>query len=468
MAETAPLLEGQLKTIITAELIESMKLAALPSMELRERIFKEAEENPALEITFDPIAARELAGKSEYPLYRQVPHYPSGEEKSNAHMAFVETALTREETLQEHLNASLAEVKLCPKERELARSIISSLDSNGFLVIPSETLPGAEDARALEKALSVVQRLDPIGCAAKDTLDSLAIQAKIYSETSESDEDRKFFALLASILSSGKSLFEKAPYSDFAQAIKRESGASISAEDAKGLYALLQTLEPFPGRNFAHGDTTVQGFAHYIIPDIIVVKKDDLLYANINDDEMPVVKISQAFENFKKDGTKGSHKDKKGSNAEKNFVKESVRNAMWFIGALKRRRKTLAKVASAIVARQRLFFERGPKFLQPMRMIDIAHDLEFHEATVSRAVSGKYLQCEWGVFSLKYFFSSSTGTSSADGVGNSKESVKEIIREILANSEKKLSDRVIAEKLAAQGISIARRTVAKYRAEMQK
>ena len=448
-----------------------MRLAAMPLVELREEILKETEKNPALELVSDPMNARELPAQQASAPYREPRLFSSSpggrrsaEEKSDAHRDFFEKVLSRPQTLQEHLDAGLSEARLPPKTEALARAVITSLDGNGFLAVPPETLPGAENPRLLLEALSAVRRLDPQGCGARDALDSLAIQAELRAESSKSPDDKRRYRLLASLLRSGIKPQGKARPESLRAAVKRETGESASEEEAARLHELLRALDPFPGRNYPQGETAGQEAAQYIAPDIIVVKKDGMFFAKMNDDEIPVVRISPSFERFEKSSPKGAASPH--IKEEKAFVRESLRDARWFIDALKRRRKTLLKAAAAIIARQRPFFERGPKFLQPLRMLDIAEELNLHEATISRAVSGKYLQCEWGVFSLRYFFSSGTKAAGEDGAGRSKESVKEIMREMLDQPGKKPSDREIAERLAERGIQIARRTVAKYRAEL--
>ena len=471
MAGTGQFLDAQLKATIAPQMIESMKLAAMPAVELREEILKEAEKNPALEVVFDPAASREIPPQGGNALYREGSprSFASGgrasaEKKSDERRNFFEKVLAREETLQEHLASQLSEIKLPPKTRSLALAVITSLDGRGFLAVPPETLPGGGNEALLDEALSVVRRLDPQGCAARDALDSLAIQAAIRAESCESPDDKERYSLIASILKSGMKLEGKARPESLKSAAKREYGKSISPEEAAAIEELLRSLEPYPGRNFAQGEAMGEDSAGCIAPDIIVVKKDGAFHARMNDDEIPVIRVSPAFERFEKESPQGSRSPH--IKEEKAFVRDSLRDARWFIGALKRRRKTVLKVAAAVIAMQKPFFEQGPKFLQPLRMLDVAEELGFHEATVSRAVSGKYLQCEWGVFSLRHFFSARAKAATMDGAGRSKEGIKEIIREMLKDAEKKPSDREIAEQLAERGIQIARRTVAKYRGEL--
>ena len=428
--------------------------------ELREEILKEAEKNPALEVVSDLIC------REDVPCLSYADGRASAEEKSRAHRDFFEKVLAREETLQERLNAQLCEARLPPKTMRLARAVITCLDANGFLAVPPETLPGAEDAALLDEALSAVRRLEPAGCAARDALHSLAIQAEIRAGIAESPDDKRRYSLLALLLKSGIKAEGNARHASLAAAAKSAIGSGLSAREAARLEQLLRTLDPFPGRNFSQGEVAGAGADQFVVPDIIVVKEDDVFQARMNDDEIPVVRVSPCFERLEEEDEQG--KKDVPAMEEMAFVRESLESARCFINALKRRRKTVLKVAAVVIARQQPFFERGAKFLLPLRMRDVANELGLHEATVSRTVAGKYLQCEWGVFSLRYFFNSSARAQGKAGEAMHKESVKEIIREMLAKAKKKPSDREIAERLAERGIQIARRTVAKYRGELEK
>ena len=356
----------------------------------------------------------------------------------------------------------LREIKLGPEAEKLAAMIIQNLDSDGFNISPPETLPGAENRAALEHALHAVRNLDPPGCAVKDFQESLAVQAEIYASSSKNREEREGFKLLASLLREHFSCFVKIKPDVFIRNIKKEAGIQVSTEQGEKLLELLRTLTPFPGRAYPSGQTLDDFSADgstYIVPDIIVKNEGEDFSIKINEEEIPVVGISPFFMQVEKDGGQGRQT--------RDFAKESLKEARWFMNSVKRRNLTVLKVARSIVVFQKDFFIKGPKFLRPLKLSDVADETGLHEATVSRATSGKYLQCDRGIFELKYFFSGRSGSgNSSKGGGTSRQSVKETIREIIGNSGGKLSDREIMDLLAERGINIARRTVAKYRSEL--
>ncbi len=217
----------------------------------------------------------------------------------------------------------------------------------------------------------------------------------------------------------------------------------------------IKNLEPFPGREFSAEKPT------YVIPDLMVKMKEGQFVIIMNDEEIPVLGINTFFKDMQGNPVKRQKEVRQ-------YVSNSVKNARWFIHSIHQRNQTLLKTARAIVEFQREFFIRGPKYLKPLTLKDIAGEVGVHEATVSRITTGKYVQTEWGIFELKYFFSNSISGSGSTGSRFSKEGVKQTIKEILEaeKQEQHLSDQRIAELLAKRGINIARRTVAKYRKEL--
>ena len=157
---------------------------------------------------------------------------------------------------------------------------------------------------------------------------------------------------------------------------------------------------------------------------------------------------------------------KDGEKPVRDFVRENIKEARWFIRSINQRNHTLLKVMRAIVEFQRTFFAKGPKYLAPLTLKDIAQEIGVHETTVSRIANGKYVQTEWGIFEIRYFFTNSISGAGSSGSRYSKEAVKEIIREIIQSEEGSLSDQDIADLLSRRGIPLARRTVAKYRKEL--
>jgi RNA polymerase sigma-54 factor len=232
-----------------------------------------------------------------------------------------------------------------------------------------------------------------------------------------------------------------------------------SEEEIRVLYERLRELSPFPGRCFSPGET------RYVVPDIQVIKKEGDFVIVLNDEEIPVLGINPFFMKLA-ETMPGRARRPQAEREIRDFVQENIREARWFIQTINQRNHTLLRVSRAIVEFQRPFFADGPKYLAPLTLKDIAQELGVHETTVSRTVNGKYMQTEWGIFEIRYFFSNSISGSGSGGSRYSKEAVKEMIRELLSSDDRRLSDQNISESLAARGISLARRTVAKYRNEL--
>lgn len=435
----------------------------MPFAELRDRIIEETEKNPALEIVSDPFESSDPVDTTVWTSSWSGPEQSSfvsggGDEESDEHRDFMENTLHRSATLQEHLLEQLGELVLPQAVRSLAEFIIQNLSHDGFHeVLPTE-LPGGDDSAILEQSLEVVQKLEPIGCATADFQESLVVQAKSLAFRYRSKEQDPLLSHTIDILQHHFALLEKGRPDALVKALTKEEGIgfSVSLEEAEEIFELIRTLDPFPGRAFDSAPD------RYIAPDVIVKTTEDEYSVVINDEEIPVLGISPYF--MKLTDKTGETEDP----VARDFAHETVKEAQWFIHTLNRRNLTILKLARALVVFQRDFFVHGPSRLSPLRMKDIAEEIGMHEATVSRAANGKYLQCEWGLFEIKYFFSNQVGTPSSTYTGGrfSKQGVKEVVREIIENSKESLSDQKITEQLALRGIKIARRTVAKYRGEL--
>ena len=224
-------------------------------------------------------------------------------------------------------------------------------------------------------------------------------------------------------------------------------------DDVQEALEYIKGLTPFPGRLFSSDKPT------YVVPDVMVVMREGQFVLIMNDEEIPVLGVSDSFSDM--------------ANADaardvKRFVKSKVKDARWFIHSIRQRNETLLKTSRAIVEFQRDFFLNGPKALVPLTLKDIAGEVGVHEATISRITNGKYIQTEWGIFELKYFFTNSISGAGSSGSRFSKEGVKQVIKEILEEEtgDRHLSDQGIADLLEKRGIKLARRTVAKYRKEL--
>ena len=441
------------KQVVTQKLIQSIKLMAMPLPELRETIMEEVEKNPALEVVRD---GGETELPAEMPVQPQAQsvtdpdpfadssdsgyQYSGSSGDADSKQQFLEGAVFREESLGDHLSAQLGMLDLPEKVKKLAEQIIWNLDENGFHREDPALLPGGDDTALLETALETVQSLDPAGCACFDWKESLLVQARVRGDGPEN------FDLY---VNKALPLLEKRKKPE-----EIMDKLQISPEDWEDFEEYIRMLTPFPGRMYSSDKP------RYIIPDLIVRKVEGEYVLILNDEVLPVLRVDPEFEKMKDIGN--------GDKETRRFVSGYSRDAKYFINSLKQRENTLLKTAKAIIEFQRDFFSGGPRFLKPLTLKDIADEIGVHEATVSRITTNKYIQTDWGLFELKFFFSNSVSGSGSSGSRVSKVAAKEVIKEILAEAKpgEKISDQKLSELLARRGINIARRTVAKYRKEL--
>jgi RNA polymerase sigma-54 factor len=416
----------------------------LPIADLRERIEAELERNPALELIEDkstvPLDEAETNRKEEYEYFENSsdPGRRGGEQAADEHRRFIEGVLTRPETLQEHL---LRQLQLEPIDNELrtvAETLIQNLDDDGFHKEKPEAL-FPELPPQLKAAMELVQKLDPAGCCTSDFRQSLIVQITL------SDDAPVEMPIIKKILDELE-LLEREKYNVLA----KKTG--INEEKTRQICEYIKKFSPFPGHAFASSLNEVR----YVVPDIKVIRDENEFTINLNDEAFPVLGINPYFEEF------GNSADK----AAREFARENIREARLFINHLSQRSQTLIRVANAVLEFQRSFFINGPKYLSPLTLGDIAKELDVHETTVSRTANGKYMQTEWGIYEIRYFFTNSISGAGSSGSQYSKESVKEIIKEIIKAENRLLSDQDISALLNKKGIALARRTVAKYRKEL--
>jgi RNA polymerase sigma-54 factor len=452
------LLQSQ-KFVMNPQLYQFIKMIELPIMDLREKITEELERNPALEVLEDAstisLDAAMPPKKEAYEFFES--SSDSGfvsrgaEAAADERRRFIEGALSHPETLQEHLLWQLRLEPLDKDIRHISELLIQNLDQDGFHKEPVEVLLQKENPKSIEKALKVVQGLEPAGTCTSDYKESLRVQIGLLP-----DAPKGILEMLSYL-----ELLEKGKTAQVA----KKMGCTI--KDVNHIFDRIKGLSPFPGRRFATGDT------RYVIPDIQVIKKDGEFVIILNEEEIPVLGINPFFMKIAdKDsglqihGSKTGKIKKKEDKPVRDFARENIKEARWFINSINQRNHTLLKISRAIVEFQRPFFTDGPKYLAPLTLKDISGELNIHEATVSRTANGKYMQTEWGIFELRHFFTNSITGTGSDGSKYSKKGVKEIIKEIIMSEQSLLTDKYIAELLAKQGINLARRTVAKYRNEL--
>lgn len=444
-----PVLIQEQKLKLSPQLYQSIQLMAMPIQELRSTIQEELEKNPALDILEDrstvSLNSLEKKQKEEESYFENSsdPGYRSrgyDQEASDSKQNFLEGAVSKPESLQEHLLWQLRLQKLSAKARLMGENLIQNLDPNGFhREPPSRFISDPGDEGLLKEMTKLIQQFDPVGTCTADYAESLLVQVRLDPEAPAGAEE---------MLTAHRELLEKKKIAD----LSRKLG--IRQEETEAILRYLQTLTPFPGHQYSSEETT------YVTPDLMVTMVNGEFLLKLNDDGIPVLGINPYFDELT---------DQQEEPEARKFARNQVRDAQWFIRSVGQRNQTLVKIAKSIVEFQRNFFMKGPKHLVPLTLKDVAEEVSVHETTVSRISNAKYIQTEWGIYPLKHFFTNSISGTGSSGSRFSKEGVKETIREILEEHQgpKKLSDQKLAEILKTKGISIARRTVAKYRNELK-
>ena len=461
--------------VMTPQLQQAIKLLQLSRLELQNTIQQELVENPILE-----EAAEDDAGESEESAGRE--EAPSEESEEAAAVAAeaqtsepstdelvsdvdwenymesrpltsraqgpddrspLEANLTPSVSLSDHLLWQLGLADLSDLEREIGMLIIGNLNEDGYLQEKVDAI--AEQAPAevahVEAIRRKLQEFDPVGVASLDLSDCLLVQMRVLGVD---------HPLATKIVREHLDLLQRKDYRGIARV------EDVSIEEVAQAARLIGSFEPRPGRQFVD-EEVIAGLKEliYITPDIYVQKVGDEYHVVLNEDGLPRLKVSNAYRSV----LRGIDQSKE----TKEYVREKLRAAQWLIKSIHQRQRTISKVMDSILRFQRPFFDRGPEYLRPLNLRDVADDIEMHESTVSRVTTNKYVQTPHGVFELKFFFNASIRTSDGDGIAS--ESVKEKIAKIIKAEDPHmpLSDQKIAEVLKESGIHIARRTVTKYR-----
>jgi len=353
----------------------------------------------------------------------------------------LESFVSAETTLADHLTEQMALAITDPARRMIAKYLIDMVDEAGYLAGDLDSV--AEKLGAprgeVDAVLSILQTFDPPGICARNLSECLAIQLK--------ERDRYDPAMQA--LVEHLDLLAKR---DFA-ALRRHCG--IDEEDLGDMIAEIRNLNPKPG--LAFGSTMVQP----IVPDVFVrPAADGTWQVELNADTLPKVLINQRYY---AQVSKTAQKD-----VDKTYLADCLQTATWLVRALDQRAKTILKVSSEIVQQQDAFFEKGVQYLRPLNLKTVADAISMHESTVSRVTANKYMATSRGIFELKYFFTSSIAAADG-GEAHSAEAVRHRIRQLISaeSSADVLSDDTIVDRLREAGIDIARRTVAKYREAMR-
>jgi RNA polymerase sigma-54 factor len=426
------------KLVLTPQLQQAIKLLKLSRVELEETIRQELAENPALEETNETKAEDGLddfGGLYEYlnPYHRSNATLQTEAREQNS----FETYTARRETLTDHILQQFLMVSPTAEEEEIGSLIAGSLNSKGYLTVSLEEISdmSACELYKVERVLVLMQAFDPPGVCARDLRECLLLQIK-----RRNPDD----SAAARIVTGHLEDLAKRDYRSISKAL------GIALEDVIAADRFISSLEPRPGRQFADMP------AQYIEPDIFVTKIKDEFVISLNNSGMPVLRISSLFK-------EALRKANAITDEANEYLKEKLQSAQWLIKSIQERQQTIYQVMGSILKFQRSFFEKGVSHLRPMVLRDVAEDIDRSESTVSRVTTNKYAHTPQGIFELKYFFSS--GVGSRDGGPVSSTVVQERIKRVVAaeDARKPLSDEKIAKVLRAEGIDIARRTVAKYR-----
>ncbi len=459
--------------MITPQLQQAIKLLTLTHLEMTTLISQEMVENPMLEeidgetdATSQDESREELEAKEATTENFSGPELIEGskenfdwesytesfssstssspnmkESTSPEDLPSYENMVSKGQSLHEHLEWQLRMENLTQVKLNFCLDVIGNLDDDGYLEIPFDEIVARHPK--LEKdeemgLLGMVQHLDPVGCAAQNIQECLGIQARLLPDRSP---------LVELIIERNLRDLEKKDYAKIAKDF------GVSKEKVKDAELVIMGLNPKPGRLVSSEET------QYVVPDIFVAEVGGEFVVQVNDEGVPRLRVSNLYKSLIKNGQ---------SNTEaKEFVQDKLRAALWLIKSIENRQKTIYKVANSIVRTQQDFFKKGPAFLKPMILKDIANEIGMHESTVSRVTTNKFMHTPIGTFELKYFFNAGIGGKNG-GIDIAGESLKLKIKEMIGNEDPKrpLSDQKISELLSTRDIVVARRTVAKYREMM--
>jgi RNA polymerase sigma-54 factor len=507
-------LKVQQRQILTPGLMQMVSVLALNKLELKEMIDAEIVENPVLEEIdetvpmLDQVAGREeTLGRGieergveepaappkdpfeeidfgsyfqEYldPGYRTQPEYEENEKPS------FENFLSQPTTLVDHLAWQLGAITLEPRLREAVEFVVGNLDGDGYLTGSEEELvaafsssqqgpaPNAEAAlELLRSGIELVRQLDPAGVGARDLRECLLIQiaaqqrefahlfahpaAELAEDPHRSfraeadahiEERRRSMEVAALIVDRHLQLLQKRDVKDLARV------AQVTPAEADAGIGFIRTLDPRPGRQYNREQ------ARLIEPDVVFLKRGGEWVVSMNEEEMPSLRLSRRYRRMLvSDGTDKEVKD---------YVKERFRSALQLMRNIAQRKSTILRTCEVIVRRQQDFLEQGIEGLRPMMIKEVAEEIGVHPSTVSRAVANKYAHTPQGVLELRFFFSE--GSNGPEGADTPLVVLKRMVRKLIEEEDARhpLTDDLLAAMLQAQGIQLTRRTVAKYREDM--
>ena len=469
---------------LAPQLIQSLRLLQMPTLELAELIRQELEINPLLEIEEDisldleqeepeaePDDETEYEDRDEAPIEelefeeanldtldtdifdeQDWDHYlnEAGYASPREEFESIEDRYndrTTQRTLRDSLLEQVAVTDLSPGDRIIAEYLIYNIDEDGFLGCSTGEIADeiGVNRDKVESVLDIIQTFDPVGVGARNLQECLLIQLKEKNITN---------GLVTKVVRSHLDDWINRRFSQISQAL------DTNVDDIRFVEKILASLNPKPN---IEPEPTLN--LNHVIPDLEVQKIGDEYVVSLTDRTLPELRINPVYSTLLGQSDKSGRDDPK-LRKTKQFVVEKLNSARWFINAIHQRRTTMLKVMRCIVENQVEFFERGPGFLKPMVLQEVADKVRMHISTISRVSNGKYVQTPHGVYELRYFFDG--GLRRCDNVDISARSVKEKIAMFIRDEDVQnpLSDQHISDMLREEGINIARRTVAKYRDQL--
>lgn len=459
--------EQRMQMVLAPQLRQSLEMLQLPVMELQTLIRQELEKNPTLEEVPEAIPDAE-AEQAASEIHLEKPAVPESaamdfnkdfetlsrldqewrdyffqEESKRSYSSeqaekrqFMLDSVPQKESLQEHLMKQLELAALSESDRQMGELIVGSIGDDGYLSSSVEELAAtaALDPSHMQDVLTVIQDFNPTGVGARDLRECLQLQMDRLGKT-----DTLAYRLVSEHLES----LAGHKYQEIARAMK------VTPEEVQEAANYISMLDPKPGR--AYGVDVPA----YVLAEIAVVKTDDGYVVILNDDNLPHIRISNHYRQLMDEASTPADV--------KDYILQKVRSGVFMIKSIQQRQQTIYKIAMEIVKTQTAFLDHGLAHLKPLTMSQVATVVGVHETTVSRAVSGKYMKTPVGVFEMKYFFA--PGFRTEEGKDISNKSVQDMIAKLIGDEDlsNPLSDQELVGKLRAQGVTIARRTVAKYR-----
>ncbi|MDP6712808.1 MAG: RNA polymerase factor sigma-54 [Nitrospinaceae bacterium] len=455
------------KLVMTPMLQQAIKLLPLARLELAQQVRQEIMENPVLEEVLEEDDAQEeneiteesdpTEPKEDFdiPQKKETEHTLENPDmdwdtyfqdnidrgssaESYTERPSIEATYKKEPSLHDHLLWQLNLTLNDEREKFIGSCIIGNIENDGYLgceISEICEISQAEESEATD-ILKIIQGFEPIGVGARSLKECLMIQAKA---------DENCTPLILKLID------------QYLDRLEERYLLKISAELKIRVESIVEAVKKISGYNPKPGQIISSEQIDYVVPDIFVIKTDKGYDVTLNDDGIPKLRISPYYQNLLKTSSKGETKD---------YLEDKHRSALWLIKSVDQRRQTIDKVGKSIVKLQEEFLNQGFSYLKPMVLKDVAKDIEMHESTVSRITTNKYIDTPQGVFELKFFFHS--GIKSYMGGSMSSIRVKNIIKEVIAEEDerKPLTDDEMVQVLMRRNAKIARRTITKYRKEL--